>query len=936
MSGKSIAFILLILCFFSPFPNLIFGQQKRTKDSLLYLEKISEVESLYRSNKKKEAQKKILEAMKVAKRSELHQFSVRAATYLASYESYDGDFLRTFAILDSLESLIPSGIYDYFTEAIIYDAKAIHLGARGSNAEAITYSRKVQEAMRKANRLTPAAEAALKGNDADSYYKLGLYQKSLFLALEAKEIMVQEERLGQLRNPNFSFCITYNNISEVYLALGNVDKSLEYALLARERYDKIGYEIYELKQRNQQVYYKALLEKGEKTKALKVIQDRYETILSDNRKNINERLKAILDLADYYNKEGDTERAKSYFSLAETTIDSISINKEALYFAYAPIIKNHLDAGKLKKADAYLKIALGDFEVTKVTDPKNALSRDYDFFVKLLSYKAKFFAEKYQRERKQEFLLESINWYKSVYYYVSFVSQRLGTQLNPKASSEIETITSDFLSLLLKYEKQFPEKDEWITIIANTMDFVKSFNLQYNLNRLKDIKVLGIPKSLFEKEEKLKNQINILSYKIQNGSSNAQSIEKLNQKLTLLDTLTSQIKKKYPKYAVLNYYEPFRKELTDLTNRLYEEELTISYYYDSNFLYTLVLGKTQRSFFKTKIATGFENLIDAYVSALKKNKSIAETKSTRKRLYDFLLEPIEMSEIKRLVIIPYKKLYKLPFEVVNELDNLKATVISYDFSLFRNENDDSRSRDRNMLMMAPVFFGDSLNKKNNRKSYAELIHSLEEIEEIGKIFDANALVRTKATGNAFLESLDYDIIHLATHVEIDKEAPLNSKIIFSKNNENDKDVTLGEIYNAKILSDMVVLSACETGVGKREKGFGVKSMANGFFYAGAKSVVMSLWQVDDLSTSVLMKYFYQNLKKGDRKDIALQKAKLQYLANTEEEILKHPYYWAGFIVAGDTSPIVETQSWFWLFTILIIIPFAVFFRNKLTKIIKRV
>ncbi|WP_422860554.1 CHAT domain-containing protein [Flagellimonas sp. S174] len=932
MPLKYFLLFLLLLFTINCFSQQTDNQNTHKKDSLAYVEYMGKAETLYRQNKKKEAKKYIRLAIEAAKHSQIHQLSVRAATTLASYESYEGNFLRTFAILDSLESLIPEGNFDAFTQAIIYDMKSIQLGENGALAQSLSYSQKTGEAMRRANRLKPVVEAILMGNDADNYYQLGLYQKSLFLVLESEIILKKEENLGNLRNPDFSFCITYNNISEVYLALDNVDKALAYALKGKERYDKIGYDIYELKQRNLQVTYKALLAKGDKTAALKLLNERYETILKDDRKNIKERLKAIMDLADYYGQNGNISKAESYYTMAEATVDSISVNKENLFFSYAPITKSYLDRGQLEKVDTYLGIALGNFSPSAVTDPKIALSRDYDFFVKLLSYKGKYFLEKYKKDRKQEDFNASIDWYKAVYYYISFVSQRLGSQLNPKVSYELETITSDFLSLLIENETGFQNKEERFSLAGNVMDFIKSFNLQNNLNRLRNVNLAGIPENLYKHEEILKNRINVLSNKIKKRGADNETLTHLNKSLASLDSLSKKIAQEYPSYSSLNYFEPFKESITTITNTLDAEQHKVSYYYDARNLYTLVIGKKQKKFLKTKVPVDFETAITRYINALKEPKKVKSADGLRKELNEILLKPIEGTDAEKIVIIPYRSLYQLSFETLLDIESLRNKTISYDFSLFKNDKGLSKPNNNEFLIIAPVFSGDTIKKGNgNRKSYSELMYSLREAQEIGNVFDVKSLVHNQATRESFKASLDYKVIHLATHVDMDAEEPLNTKIIFSKNGLQDRDVSLGEIYNSQILSEMVVLSACETGLGKREKGFGIKSLANGFFHAGAKSVVMSLWQVDDFSTSVLMKYFYENLKKGERKDVALQHAKLDYLASIEDDILKHPYYWAGFVVSGDTSPIVAQNYWPWLLGALAILLLIFLFRKILVK-----
>jgi CHAT domain-containing protein len=110
-----------------------------------------------------------------------------------------------------------------------------------------------------------------------------------------------------------------------------------------------------------------------------------------------------------------------------------------------------------------------------------------------------------------------------------------------------------------------------------------------------------------------------------------------------------------------------------------------------------------------------------------------------------------------------------------------------------------------------------------------------------------------------------------------------------------------EIYNLKLNADLVVLSACQTGRGKLEKGEGILGFPRIFFYVGAKSVVLSLWKINDKSTSVFMDYFYYYLSQGNEKIQALRNAKLKML----ESKFNHPFYWAAYILNGDfDSPII--------------------------------
>ena len=108
---------------------------------------------------------------------------------------------------------------------------------------------------------------------------------------------------------------------------------------------------------------------------------------------------------------------------------------------------------------------------------------------------------------------------------------------------------------------------------------------------------------------------------------------------------------------------------------------------------------------------------------------------------------------------------------------------------------------------------------------------------------------------------------------------------------------------------MVVLSACETGIGELQRGEGIISLARGFSYAGAKSIITTLWSVNDRSTQKVMELFYSNLAEGVPKDAALRQAKLTYL-DEYPHLGKSPYFWAGIIPIGDMSPISFQSMWY--------------------------
>ena len=148
----------------------------------------------------------------------------------------------------------------------------------------------------------------------------------------------------------------------------------------------------------------------------------------------------------------------------------------------------------------------------------------------------------------------------------------------------------------------------------------------------------------------------------------------------------------------------------------------------------------------------------------------------------------------------------------------------------------------------------------------------------------------------------------------------------------DDSLMLEELYAQRLHAEMVVLSACETGIGELYKGEGIMSLGRGFTYAGARSLISSLWEVNDRSTAMIMKAFYQYLAEGVEKDLALQQAKKDYLSRSDQ-FQSHPYFWAAFVANGDMKALeMEEKSvdlrWLLGFVILIFLSLGYYVYKK--------
>ena len=209
-------------------------------------------------------------------------------------------------------------------------------------------------------------------------------------------------------------------------------------------------------------------------------------------------------------------------------------------------------------------------------------------------------------------------------------------------------------------------------------------------------------------------------------------------------------------------------------------------------------------------------------------------------------------------------------------------------------------------------------------SFVPLPGARKEIDAISEFFEGDFLVDQQASEQLFKNTAgQYQILHLAMHGVADKRNPTQSRLMFTPQDDNVEDDTLYtyELYNMKLLAEMVVLSACGTGEGKYIDGEGIMSLAHAFMYAGSASVVQSMWNTEDESSAKLMTYFYESLAEGHNKSEALQQAKLKYLER-HPGAEGHPFYWAGFLLNGDASPIINNNDTMLVTGLLILLVFA--------------
>ncbi|GAB5398445.1 MAG: hypothetical protein Aureis2KO_00300 [Aureisphaera sp.] len=251
-----------------------------------------------------------------------------------------------------------------------------------------------------------------------------------------------------------------------------------------------------------------------------------------------------------------------------------------------------------------------------------------------------------------------------------------------------------------------------------------------------------------------------------------------------------------------------------------------------------------------------------------------------------------------LTIIPDGIIQQVPFEALtysNEIPLPDSYLISrhpisykYSHSLDMQIAALHKGRNSNHTGFLPVQF---------KNDYLEkLPFSSEEAEMMTKYFDQNIYSQQVATKEFFMDQFDKSsIVHISTHGGTDAQGPWLGFY--------DTKLRLEELYFLKNQKELIVLSACKTDVGEHKKGEGVFSIKRGFFRAGARSVVSTLWDVNEKASMEIMDDFYSNLQSGDSKSVALQNAKISYLkkhANTSEA---SPYYWSAITLTGFDEPV---------------------------------
>jgi CHAT domain-containing protein/Tfp pilus assembly protein PilF len=456
----------------------------------------------------------------------------------------------------------------------------------------------------------------------------------------------------------------------------------------------------------------------------------------------------------------------------------------------------------------------------------------------------------------------------------------------------------------------------------------------------------GAAPDILEQQQKLQQQVSQLTDQLireRSQDSNSQDkakIAKLETDLGQADVELAdwlrELRRRNPRYAALKYPEPIT--LAETQGMLDDNTVLLSYSLaePESFLFAV-----SRNDFQVKRLSGEKTLaanVQKLLTAItdKNNPAPAEYHRQAASLSQQLLQPVSgmLAGKTALIIVADGALHRLPFEVlfqpgVPQRGDLRQWpflvrqfAISYAPSasvLAQLQNESHAAAPKSFIA-----FGDPkyeladagagaatlrTTSASGRLNFQPLPYSHTEIDGIAQLFakeDRELFFREAATEENVKvpERLSsYRLVHFSTHGYVNEARPRFSGLVLSlrSNLAAEKNIPPGddgllaayEIFNLKLKADLVVLSACETGLGKEVKGEGLMSLTRAFMYAGTPSVVVSLWNVNDQSAADLMVRFYRHLQAGKTRREALRQAQLETIRDNG-----FPFFWAPFVLVG--------------------------------------
>lgn len=593
--------------------------------------------------------------------------------------------------------------------------------------------------------------------------------------------------------------------------------------------------------------------------------------------------------------------------------------------AYAYFKTNQLDSAKFyfKASEELLQIPLAQ-NLSKIEDYDH-LGDFNENTIQAISRIAEFNNHLAQINKDANLKENAIRRYKQAFNGSQYMQRELMSNTSKyMLNKNIQEHFSDYVELLLERYNADPSSETFLPIFQ-IAENNKAITLKEDLHEKTVLLQSQIPENLLSKETNFHSSINDVRKKIHKYKQQKIQEETILQKWESdLLNLTrdyadfqKSLESEYPKYYEKKYTLS-NASLKTLQENLAKDDIYINYFTTEDELYYAWVSQNNNAIHKIGDKEKVFELVrelNLLIQSGNKNSASASYfemfKQNAHELYTLLIPDACLNK-GRLIISPASHLHYLPFETLIEKGTgsektykdfkylLRSKKIEYSFS-----SDlwiESKTKQNSNSELTVHSFAPFVSKTNDlatrscstTESFEGLPCSENEILEITKYFTNQHHIGTKASLGNFKDISNSDIIHLATHACLDNTDPSFNKLIFA-----DDQLSLLDLENMQIDAELAILSACNTGTGKLESGEGVINLGKGFRKAGIKSLISSLWALNDCATAKVVGNFYKELE--STKDISgsLRQAKLNYISSADKRHA-HPYYWAGLVFTGDS------------------------------------
>jgi CHAT domain-containing protein len=335
---------------------------------------------------------------------------------------------------------------------------------------------------------------------------------------------------------------------------------------------------------------------------------------------------------------------------------------------------------------------------------------------------------------------------------------------------------------------------------------------------------------------------------------------------------------------------------------------TFYYQFGDSSLYLLYLSPEGNHLKEISEKIELVKLLSAYDKNLKAGRTMTFDKSLSSQLFQILFSDYYSGQ-EQMTIVPHGELSFLPFESLMTSNGkflVEESSLSYAISLtLQQEWRKTKGKVKEIHVISPIY--DSIYMETNESksrgsiNFDFLAYSQMEAKNIAELLDANLIEEATVDKELVKNSMaTADIFHFSGHSYLTENDNQFTFMALGHNyTDPDHTFSVAEVFHQDTHAEMVFLNACNTAKSDLINGEGVYNLSRAFLSSGSKSVVSTLWEVDDKASGEISIVFYENLKDGMSKANALQQAKNNYLQNVTKDNQRHPYYWAGIVLVGN-------------------------------------